>query len=273
MPVHRTGDWRGRLASRGLVGLVRGMEGGAMSLKATSWAWEIPTKDIGMTNKFVLLALADYADKDGACFPSQATLGDKVDLSERSIRTALEALEGMGLILREARSSTFGRRSDVIRLTFSSPCNRQNLPVAQPEKSGKKEAPATGSGLPVASSILNQSDIYPLQEISCETIYSAYPKKTAKGAALKAIEKALRKVKSKALLEAVQAYANATRGSDLSLLPNPATWFNAQQWEDDRSTWKPRLPWGAQAQRQESKPLNFNPGDLDGIDMEDVAKL
>ena len=29
-----------------------------MSLKATSWAWEIPTKDIGMTNKFVLLAFA-----------------------------------------------------------------------------------------------------------------------------------------------------------------------------------------------------------------------
>lgn len=246
-----------------------------MSLKATSWAWEIPTKDIGMTNKFVLLALADYANLDGACFPSQATLGDKVDLSERSIRTALAELEALGLISRESRSSTFGRRSDVIRLTFSSPCNRQNLPVAQPEKSGKKEAPATGSGLPVATSILNQSDIYPLPEISCEAIYSAYPKKTAKGAALKAIEKALRKVKAKDLLEAVQAYATATRGSDLSLLPNPATWFNARQWEDDRSTWKPRLPWGsANGQRRpEPTPLSLDSVDIGGFTKEDLEAL
>lgn len=262
------------MAPRDLLRLVRTVEGGAVSLKATSWAWEIPTKEIGMTNKFVLLALADYADKDGVCYPSQATLGDKVDLSERSIRTALEALEGLGLITREARSSTFGRRTDVIHLTFLDPRNRQNLPVAQPEKNGKKEASATGSGLPVASSILNQSDIYPLPEISCEAIYSAYPKKVAKGAALKAIEKALRKIKARELLEAVGAYAKATQGSDLALLPNPATWFNGQQWLDDRSTWKPRLPWGTPQQRQpDAKPLTFAPGDLDGIDMEDVAKL
>ena len=244
-----------------------------MSLKATSWAWEIPTKDIGMTNKFVLLALADYADKDGICFPSQATLGDKVDLSERSIRTALDALEGMGLIIREARSSTFGRRSDVVKIIFSQPCNRQKLPVAQPAKSGENDLPATGSGLPVATSITNQSDIYPLPEVSCESIYKAYPKHVAKEAALKAIQKAIRKAKPSTLLEAVEAFALATRGSDLQLLPNPATWFNGARWEDDRATWKPSVRWGSQFRAPDPSPITFTPGDLDGISQEAIDRL
>ena len=241
-----------------------------MSLKATSWAWEIPTKEIGMTNKFVLLALADYANQEGVCFPSQATLGDKVDLSERSVRTALGELEALGLISRESRSSTGGRRSDSIRLSFSAPCNRKNLPVAQPEIFGS----ATGSGLPVATSVLNQSDITSNLKDPVD-IYAAYPKHVAKEAALKAISRALKRISFDELLSSVQAFAKAVEGSEKDLLPHPATWFNGGCWMDDRSTWKPRRRFQQQMSVAVSAPqiMVCRPGELDGIDLESVGRL
>lgn len=241
-----------------------------MSLKATSWAWEIPTKDIGMTNKFVLLALADYANLDGTCFPSQATLGDKVDLSERSIRTALNELEALGLISRESRSSTSGRKTDVIKLAIGEACNRKNLPVAQPAIFGS----ATGSPLPVASSVLNQSVITSNRKDPVE-IYEAYPKHVARKAALKAIATALKAIAFNDLLQAVKDFSQAVAGSEKDLLPNPATWFNGGCWEDDRSTWKPRQRFGARGQQQGTPqtPITFKQGDLDGIDLESVSRL
>lgn len=242
-----------------------------MSLKATSWAWEIPTKEIGMTNKFVLLALADYADINGLCFPSQATLGDKVDLSERSVRNALAELEALGLISRESRSSTSGRRTDVITLAVGATCNRKNLPVAQPEIFGS----ATGSTLPVATSVLNQSDTISNRKNPVE-IYNAYPKHVAKEAALKAISRSLKSVSFDSLLQAVKEFAQATAGSDKDLIPHPATWFNGGCWQDDRSTWKPRTRIMDRGQYRSSPspaPITYTPGDLNGIDMEAVKRL
>lgn len=241
-----------------------------MSLKATSWAWEIPTKDIGMTNKFVLLALADYANLDGICFPSQATLGDKVDLSERSIRTALNELEALGLISRESRSSTSGRKTDIIKLAIGEACNRKNLPVAQPEIF----CSATGSPLPVASSVLNQSVMTSNRKDPVE-IYEAYPKHVARKAALKAIATALKEIAFDDLLQAVKDFSQAVAGSEKDLMPNPATWFNGGCWEDDRSTWKPRQRFGARGQQQgpPQTPITFKQGDLDGIDLDSVSRL
>jgi hypothetical protein len=74
-------------------------------------------------------------------------------------------------------------------------------------------------------------------------IYDAYPLKVAKPKALEAIRKALKKETPARLIERTRAYA-AVRGDDLSYVPNPATWFNAERYNDDPSTWvraqKPR---------------------------------
>lgn len=214
-----------------------------MSLRATSWAWEIPTQEIGMTNKFVLLALADYADKDGICFPSQATLGDKVALSERTVRASLSELEEAGFITRTNRSSTAGRRSDWIQLELESPRNRQNLPVAQPEKSRicnrQKTPPPTGSPLPVATKcVLNQSDITPQCDRAAE-IYQAYPRKEARPTALKAITKALQKTPADELLRLTKEYATAVAraGVELRFIPHPATWYNQERYNDGPESW------------------------------------
>lgn len=70
-----------------------------------------------------------------------------------------------------------------------------------------------------------------------ETLYLAYPKHVARADALKAIQRALLKAPYEVLLEAVQAYAAARRGQDAGYTPYPASWFNDERWEDDRSHW------------------------------------
>jgi hypothetical protein len=65
-----------------------------MSVKALSWVWEHSPHDGG--NLLVLLALADFADADGLCWPSHAKLAAKSRLSERQVERALKELVASG---------------------------------------------------------------------------------------------------------------------------------------------------------------------------------
>jgi len=90
-----------------------------VSGEATVWAWaqEITSP----TARLVLLCLADHADEDGVCWPSQARIARKTGLSERAVRDALKVLDtdGLGLISRESRNRGAERTSDRIVLSLS----------------------------------------------------------------------------------------------------------------------------------------------------------
>lgn len=86
-----------------------------MSVQAVSWALEAPVTD--SIQKFVLVALANYADEFGVCWPSQATLTTHCACSVRKVRQCLKELEAGGYIRRfERRRSNGSRRSDVVLL-------------------------------------------------------------------------------------------------------------------------------------------------------------
>jgi hypothetical protein len=71
-------------------------------------------------------------------------------------------------------------------------------------------------------------------------IYAAYPRKQAKLAALKSIEKAMRSEDGDVLLKATQDYAAAVAmwdEGDKAFVPLPTTWFNQGRWMDDRKNW------------------------------------
>ena len=75
-----------------------------------------------------------------------------------------------------------------------------------------------------------------------EKIYQAYPRRVAKGAAIKAIRLATRNGVSAAhLLARVQRYAEIVGplkgGEGERYIPHPATWFNQQRWEDGDDVW------------------------------------
>ena len=67
-----------------------------MSIKVMSWVWENgPEKQ---AERFVLLALADFSNDDGECWPAIKSIGKKTCLSERGIQTILRRLEADGWI-------------------------------------------------------------------------------------------------------------------------------------------------------------------------------
>jgi len=72
-------------------------------------------------------------------------------------------------------------------------------------------------------------------------IYDAYPRKVGRGAAIKAIAKALKRVPFDELLEAVELYALGRQGEDRKYTPHASTWFNQERWTDDRSEWVPEV--------------------------------
>ena len=70
-----------------------------MSIKLMTKVWE--RTDVSSTQKLVLLALADWANDDGLCWPSIARLATKSSLGTRAIQNAIRSMEEMRLIERE----------------------------------------------------------------------------------------------------------------------------------------------------------------------------
>lgn len=112
-----------------------------MSLDALTWAF---SQDLEPAKKVVLLALADYADDRGRCWPSQETMTAKTSLSVRSIRTQLRALEAHGLIVTTQRKRPDGGRSSNEYVLPVTP--RQNLPG--PPAATRRGPRQTAAGAP-----------------------------------------------------------------------------------------------------------------------------
>jgi hypothetical protein len=89
-----------------------------MSVDALSWAKKQKTG--GPAPKCLLLALADYADEDGICWPSQETLAKVTEQSVDSVQRQLKQLEAIPLIERRGRGLRNGRRA-VTKYTLMMP--------------------------------------------------------------------------------------------------------------------------------------------------------
>lgn len=92
-----------------------------MSFEATRWAWD--QDDLPSHPKYLLLALADYADDAGKCWPSQSALAKKMGLgpsSTRSIRGWTKILEDHGLISYTVRKrpGTKEKRSHLYQIHY-----------------------------------------------------------------------------------------------------------------------------------------------------------
>jgi len=61
-----------------------------MSIQALAWAFD--QEMYSSSHKFVLVALANYCNPNGMCYPSVATIGEITAQSEQTVRSALTAL-------------------------------------------------------------------------------------------------------------------------------------------------------------------------------------
>lgn len=79
-----------------------------MSFEALDWAWRQPLKQ---GPKLVLLALADYANDDGVCWPGVDALVEKTSMSRSAVIEAIKALTEAGLVAVEKRADANGYRA------------------------------------------------------------------------------------------------------------------------------------------------------------------
>lgn len=106
-----------------------------MSSFATSWAWKQDIKPAA--RKFILVALADFADSEGVCRVSQIELAEMTGQGRRSVVDHLSGLEEADLITREAQWGEDGyRQVDAIRLLALQPGQKRRKCVQQGENPG-----------------------------------------------------------------------------------------------------------------------------------------
>jgi hypothetical protein len=66
-----------------------------------------------------------------------------------------------------------------------------------------------------------------------EDIFQEYPRRVGKAAAVRAINKALKKENYTFLMEKTKAFALDRRGKDPEFTPHPSTWFNREHYHDE----------------------------------------
>ena len=96
-----------------------------------TWAW---ATELPPTPKLVLMALADIADDQGICWPSQNTLARKCSMAERSVRRILLQLQASELLYVESRFRPNGSQaSNRYRLAISGPPDNLSGAPRSPE--------------------------------------------------------------------------------------------------------------------------------------------
>ena len=103
----------------------------SIAVQAQVWRLKIPTGE-----KLLLLALADFSNNDGTCYPGQARLADMCSVTDRAIRDQLNKLIKRGLVekIHRSQGDGGGRKSNLYRLILPGTL-WYNLKNAQPEDS------------------------------------------------------------------------------------------------------------------------------------------
>jgi hypothetical protein len=226
-----------------------------MSIKAMAWAKE-QTAGSAPT-KLVLFALADVADDYGLAWPSMATLAKECEMSERSVRNHVAALEQAGLLRRIERFAKSGRqRSNYFQLETGAVRPEDDegeaANLAAPTRKhasargGKSLPPIEQSKeLPEGTTPLapkGASDLFELEPEPAksqndvkaaalfEEFWRRYPRKVAKPAAEKAFGAAVKRHSPEDIFAGLATFRFS---DDPRFIPHAATWLNQRRWMDE----------------------------------------
>ena len=150
------------------------------------------------------------------------SLANRNNAGRDQIRTAITELEEFGYLTRE-QSREDGRFSETIWRT-SDPTD---IPLSENPTTGN---PTTKNTITKEEQTKNNERTYSDSEF--ESFWSHYPKKVDKGAAVRAFKKALKTSPAPEVIEGAKRYAEDPNLPDKQFVKNPATWLNAEAWNN-----------------------------------------
>jgi len=165
------------------------------------------------------------------------SLSRETGISVRSIRTCLKRMEG-----KELTSKTTNKFRVITINNYSTYQDAFDLNDKLGDKQATSKRQANDKQATATNNDKNDKNDKNKEErvcveenpgITAEVIYDAYPLKKGRGAGIKAIQKALKKIDSVSLLERVEIFAAKWQGKDKEFCPYPATWFNGDRWLDE----------------------------------------
>lgn len=95
-----------------------------MSIHAMSWALALRVPNAG--EKLTLIAICNYADERGTCYPGQERLSQETSQGVRTVQRHIKSLEKSGIIRREKRFLRNGDRTSdrfILNFDYSPPAN------------------------------------------------------------------------------------------------------------------------------------------------------
>lgn len=200
--------------------------------------------------------LIQFHGRGGQCNPRECTLASELGVSERTCRRFLAELRKHELI--EAYRHGLGRsnsysflehpwmsdfrvdRIDRTERPESSSPNRTNLSAPVRKESLEAESNEEKNPLNPLSGDCDCSLPHILLS-QAQTIFAAHPKKIAKRAALRSIQRAIKRSGFEAVMSGTQLFAQTYTG-ELRFIPNPTTFFNGDRFLDEPETWSTAPP-------------------------------
>ncbi len=112
-----------------------------MSVRMTSYVWDLP--DIEGTELLVMLAMADFADDAGRCWPSMDAVAKRARRSGRAVRTIIRNLEARGLLECSDKAGGRGRSNRYLIVQKAEAQTSEYEAPVKAEKAEKAEAQAS----------------------------------------------------------------------------------------------------------------------------------
>lgn len=185
--------------------------------------------------RLVLLAIADHQGELGA-WPSIATLSTMANASERSIQRDIKALAELGELIVESRSAPTQGQYKANRYWV-------NLPGSPEVTDGDSEVTKTASEVTDSASEVTAGGVLTLNRTlnrnlketlvsDFDRFWESYPRKTDKGSARRAFTTATKKADAELIISKAKAYADDPNLPERKYIKHPATWLNAEAWEN-----------------------------------------
>jgi hypothetical protein len=182
------------------------------------------------------LILRRHGDAQAFSYPGRRRLAELTQASVKSVDRAKDELVEVGAICYVRRHSDDGDwTSNLYHVHWESSlaCVVSDATSGQKRPHGRDKNDPTGRD---KNDTLTKTHLEPRpneQSHRFDEFWRAYPRRQAKGDALKAWKKAVKEHNQQMIITAARQYAESYAG-DPQFIPLPATWLNGQRWLDEK---------------------------------------